>query len=430
LGEKSFDEFTFTADDVQKTHDLLREGSEGSQVSTPTLSIESGALTGGAGAVPSEEKRQYDRLRAGVDSGKNLYRVANPTLNVRLSMSTNSEQIAELAEGDVLDVTDIPNAGWAKVKLADGRDGFASFRYLAKITTDEKLPGDKKQFENTYFVNFDFVNVRKDPNTQAEKIGEFPRNALLKPLSIAGKWARVKVDGKEGYVSMDYLDAFEPTFLVRQDAYDVPILRYSAQDVASINALGSHVAALSSAGKRVVSLSALYDIVLQQELKDVRVPPNTVVLVVTDVTAGNIRAVSDALLQANVDASLFVSGKDVGIAGISEKTMLNLLANGFDVQSGAHTGDDLRALTDTQLSLELAQSKKLIEEQSHKGVFAVFYPKGGVNDRVMQKAADAGYLFGISEVPGTHFARSEFLTLPSQTVTGSFTANDVVALVK
>jgi peptidoglycan/xylan/chitin deacetylase (PgdA/CDA1 family) len=148
------------------------------------------------------------------------------------------------------------------------------------------------------------------------------------------------------------------------------------------------------------------------------------------VNADNVKQVSDALTTANIPATLFVYTKDVGLNGITEKMLLTLMANGFDVQSAGHTGDDLRALTNAQVGLELKQSREILEQITHKTVYAVLYPQGGTNDRVMQLAAEAGYLFGISNTPDREFTRDEFLRLPSFAIFPTATADDVVRMVK
>ena len=189
------------------------------------------------------------------------------------------------------------------------------------------------------------------------------------------------------------------------------------------------MAALKSAGKKILTLKALYSVVLSQEKRDTRISPDTVILTVTGVSAKNVKQVSDALDAVGVAATLFIRTRDIGLSGISEKMVLNLLANGNDLQSGSHTGDDLRSMTDSQVTLELGQSKKLLEDLTHKEVYAVAYPVGGVNDRVMKQAAQMGYLFGLTQTPDKKFARTQFLRLPSLFVSGSMTAGDIVKLV-
>src|SRR5690606_13442462 len=97
--------------------------------------------------------------------------------------------------------------------------------------------------------------------------------------------------------------------------------------------------------------------------------------------------------------------------------------------SGAHSGDDLRSMTNSQVELELHQSRQMLEDYSDSEVFAVSYPWGGVNDRVMQVAGASGYLFGVGASPDRWFTRAQFLQMPSLLVSGSMTEDDMLRLV-
>lgn len=439
--EKSFDEFTFSDTELQQVEEMAAGGSssEGEDLTQPSvLSVGQGsgvtvltdnATALGAVMVDTAKRDFYNSLRTVVvDAGGNVYRVNNPFLNVRQNADVSSPLVERLDQGAMVTVLETPSAEWAKVKIPNGKEGYVAFRYIAKLTTEQKLPEEKKQFEGKYFVDFQFLNIRKDPSTQAEKVGELPGQAIVKPLSMNGEWARVTFDGKEGYVSAQYLKPFQPVFLVRQDDYQFPILQYFADDTASIGALSRHIGALKAAGKKIVTMKSLYDTVLSQESRDTRVSPGTVALVITGVNARNVKQVSDALEGAGVVATLFIQTKDLGLTGITEKMALNLMANGNELQSGGHTGDDLRSMTDSQVALELGQSKKLLEDLTHKEVYAIAYPKGGVNDRILTQAADTAYLFGISQSPDKRFGRGQFLRLPTLLVSSGMSAEDVVKL--
>ncbi len=437
--DKSMEDFTFSDTDLEQVNQLASSGSAsldltGSSSDSTVLSVSgsgSTVLTDSVAVTADPETQAfYDSLRiAVVAQGENLYLVNNPFLNVRATTDVGSALVEKLTQGDIVTVTDFPTAQWAKVKLASGKEGYVSFRYIAKLTTEAKLADEKKAFEGKYFVDFQFVNIRKEPSAQSEKIGELPGQAIVKPISVSGDWARVTFEGKEGYVSLQYLKPFLPAFLVRQDDYTLPILQYQADDAASIAALPKQIAALKAAGKKVVLLKSLYDVVLAQEQRDTRISPDSVALTITGVTAKNVKQVSDALQEAGVGATLFIRTKDLGLSGITEKMVLNLLANGNDLQSSGHTGDDLRSMTDSQVALELGQSKKLIFDVTKKEVYVIAYPSGGINDRVMAAAARMGYLFGLTQSPDKQFSRTQFLRLPSLFVSSGMTPEDIVKLV-
>ncbi|MBI1934767.1 polysaccharide deacetylase family protein, partial [Candidatus Peregrinibacteria bacterium] len=187
---------------------------------------------------------------------------------------------------------------------------------------------------------------------------------------------------------------------------------------------------LRGQGVTFLTFRDFYDVLLRQEKRDIRLPPRGVLLALSGVTGENVREVSDALASAGVRATLFLSTKHVGLTGVTEKTLLTLLANGFDVQSGGHTGEDLRSLTDSQLDAEFLQSRRLLGDLTKKTIFVVLYPSGGVNERVMQHAAKAGYLLGIGAVPERAFTRSQFLRLPSYLIGKGMTEDDIVRIVK
>lgn len=433
--DNSFEEFTFTEEELAAIHSLTEEGETAS--GTPVLSatadgepLTTTALSDAAVPAVNEAKvNQYEALRTVVgEQGAGIYRVNNQFLNVRADTIVTSTLVETLNEGDLVTVLEMPNAEWAKVRLQNGSEGYVAFRYLARMTTESRLAEERKAFEGKYFVDFAFVNMRREPSSQSEKLAEVPGKTIVTPVSMGNGWARITYDGKDGYVSTDYLTPFQPAFLVRQESYELPIVQYMADDTTSMSSLPKHMEALRAAGKKIVTLETLMDTVLAQESRDVRVPPNTVVLTIAGVNAGNITQVTTALSTANVNATLFVQTKDLGISGITERTMLTLLANGHEIQSGGHTGDDLRTMTDAQVRLELGQSKKLIEDMTKREVYAIQYPRGGINDRVLTEAAARAYLFGISQSPDSQFTRAQFLRLPTLIVGSGMSGDDVVKL--
>lgn len=430
------DVFTFTQDDVARFRELAGSPSTGSGVvedlAHPTLA--GGGAGSGSDALPALDLsmgKTYDAVRSGPAAvGEELYRVTNAYVNVRKDPKITSPEIDRLTRGDTLTVVEFVDAAWAKVTLAEGKEGYVSTRYIAKIVSEAQLSSERKKYEGTYFVDFGFLNVRKAPDGSSEKIGELPGQALVRPISIDKVWARVPFNSGEGYVAVQYLTPFSPQFLVRQESYQLPILQYRmGTDDRMMTTLASHIAALKKAGVTIWTLRDLRELVLTQEEKDARVPPKTVVLTVSDVAASHVAALSQSLSAAGVSATLFVQTSNIGMSGITEKTVKTLIANGFDLQSSGHTGDDLRSLTNAQMDLELSQSRALLEEITGKEVFAIGYPLGGVNERVMELASKKGYLFGVGSAPEKSFSRTQFLRLPSFVVSGAMTPEDVLGIV-
>lgn len=427
--EKEVDEFTFTEEDVARFRELASDA----DISSGT-GAEINLTASGVSSVPVLDlslKPTYDLLRTGVAAGgENVYTVTNDVLNVRAEARTNAANLETLRRGDSVSMIEFTDAAWAKIKTASGKEGFVAHRYIAKPTSEEKLGDEKKKFENMYFVDFGFLNVRKGPDAQSEKIGELPGQSFVKPLTIDSEWAKVPFNGQEGYVSSSYLSPFLPNFLVRQDTFTLPIVHYRLTDPALLAELPKQLDALKAAGIRIITLRSFYDLLLQQQERDVRVDPNTIVLAISDVDAESMAEVSDILRASGVVATVFIPTRNLGLTGITEKNVLTYMANGLDLQSGTHMGEDLRSLTNAQVELELKQSRQLLNQYTRKEIYAVSFPRGGVNDRVMQKAAEAGYLFGISSGKSRTFSRSEFLKAPSLVVTAGMTNEEIIKFVK
>ncbi|MFH0770468.1 MAG: SH3 domain-containing protein [Candidatus Peregrinibacteria bacterium] len=431
------EEFTFTADDVARFRSLSEEagrtGSGQTASGSTNLSLQTGSGDSSLSPIVLDLSlsRTYGAIRSGPQAtGDNLYRVTNEFLNVREAPKVTAPSGGRLLEGDVCTLIEFVDAAWARVKLTDGKEGYVAQRYIAKLTSEEKLPQEKAAFAGLYFVDFGFLNVRKMPDTAGEKIGELPGQAIVKVISKDDVWARIPFQGKDGYAAVQYLKPFLPNFLVRQESFTLPILQYRLEQEGALSALTQHIARLRSDGMKIVTLRDFRDLLLAQEKRDVRLDPKTVVLTVSGVTSENVRQLSETLQAGGIRATLFIATKQIGLAGITEKTIINLIANGNDIQSAAHTGDDLRSLTNAQVELELTQSRRLLEQYAHQQVFAIGYPLGGVNERVQAKAEEAGFLLGVGPVQQRTFTRADLLNLPSFGISPSATADEVLKLVK
>lgn len=434
------EEFTFTAEDLARFRELARTAQDevGQQTGTGTFVPRLNDDTQTEGSEDEQipvldlsDVKVFNEIRQGPGAvGENLYKVTNEFLNVRSAPNVTAASVGRILRGDSLEVIEFKDAAWAHIRLPNNDEGYVSTRYIAKLVTEENLSKEKVAFEGMYFVNFGFLNVRKTPDTAGEKLGELPGRAIVKPISMDDVWVRVHFDGKEGYVAREYLEPFLPNFLVRQEKYNLPILHYRLSQESLTNSVAEHINRLRAEGYTFTTLRDFYQLVISQEERDVRLDPKSIILAFSEVTSQNIDDLSDVLLASKVPATLFLSSKNLGIDGITEKQVLTLLANRFDLQSGAHSGDDLRAMTNAQVELELQQSRKILEDLTNRQIVAVAYPIGGVNDRVMEKTAESGYLFGIGVAPKTEVTRGEFLQMPSLLVSGGMSAEDVLLLVR
>lgn len=452
-GPTSDDEWkdvTFTQQDIERFRALST--SSASTTGTPVLSadgVKPGSSSSGGPVVLSISnatgaalldtpmvldlslKGEYDSLRTKKAGDQpNMYKVIHSFANVRSGASSKSAQIGTLNSGEEVTLVQFVDSEWAKIKMKDGKEGYVVSKYLARFTTQDKLEAEKKAFGNMYYVSYGFVNVRATPDQKAEKLGQIPGKQFVQPLEIKNGWAKVQFQGKDGYVSMQYLGTFVPQFLAAQNTYTLPVLTFDAGDAQSMMLAVQVAAELRKNGTKLMTLRDFRQILLDQQKREFVFQGKNAVIAVRGITKANALSVSNALNGAGIPATLFIQTKEIGVSGITQKTLLRLLANGFDIQSGAHTGEDLRALTSAQVKLEVEQSRKILEDIVKKPVFAIAYPQGGVNDRVEQISAAAGYLFGIGALPESEFGRDELLRMPSFVVTSSMPLEDIVELVK
>lgn len=440
-------DFVFTQENMDQAHQLAQNAVKqatgsgkveetGTGSTSPFLEpIDTGSGVSSQGVVLDLSMvGTYNSIRAGQGtSGQDVYRVTNAFLNVRQTPATNAVSVGTLHYGDSVVVMSFTNATWAQVKMADGTQGYVSIRYIAKMVSSDQLANEKAKFNGQYYVHYAFVNMRKTADQKSDKIGQIPGQTIVKPDSITGDWAKVTYNGLTGYISKSYLAPFMPYFLVRQNQYTLPVLHYqlaSGQEDAILKSITDDVAALKQQGITFVSFGKFRDTLVAQLSSDVEMDDHSAMIAVTGITPDNVKKVSDALVAANVPATLFIETRYIGLSGITQKTLLTLLANGFEIQSATHTGDDLRALTNSQAQLELQQSRKIIEDLTGKPVFAVAYPQGGTNDRVMQIASDAGYLLGLGGGSDRTYSRDQLLNIPGIDIFPTMSADEVVKLVK
>ncbi len=174
-----------------------------------------------------------------VSSGSNL--------NLRSAASTNSSILAKLTNGTEVSVISEAN-GWAKVKV-NGKEGFVSSTYL--VTSNAKnhtnVP-ENNQTLVTKFVNVSqgsVLNMRSSASTSSSIISKLNRDTELTVISESNGWAKVRVNGKEGFVSSQFLSQNKPGAAPTQQQPIVTTTKYV--NVSSGSSLNMRKSASSSA---------------------------------------------------------------------------------------------------------------------------------------------------------------------------------------
>ncbi|EQK42070.1 mannosyl-glycoendo-beta-N-acetylglucosamidase domain protein, possible enterotoxin [[Clostridium] bifermentans ATCC 638] len=158
-------------------------------VSSTYLKDADGGNTGGGSETPSTA---------------NTKTVLATSLNVRSGPSTSNSVIGSLKQNDKVEVISESN-GWSKVKFS-GKEGYVSSIYLKDSDSGNTGGGSETPNpSNNKIVTATSLNVRSGPATSNSVIGSLRQNEVVEVISESNGWSKIKFNGKEGYVSSDYL---------------------------------------------------------------------------------------------------------------------------------------------------------------------------------------------------------------------------------
>ena len=122
--------------------------------------------------------------------------VNEDNLNFRKGPSTDYEIIQSLPKNSEVEISP-QSDGWTLIKYKDTL-GFVSSKYLSDKTT-QVVNYTKK------YVNVSVLNFRSNPSTKASILGVILKGSEVEVISISNGWSKVEYNGKEGYVSSNYL---------------------------------------------------------------------------------------------------------------------------------------------------------------------------------------------------------------------------------
>jgi mannosyl-glycoprotein endo-beta-N-acetylglucosaminidase len=129
------------------------------------------------------------------------------SLNMRNGASTSSSVIVKLAKGTQVKVLS-ESAGWAKIEVY-GKTGFVSSTYLSKENPSTVVKPTEAPAPTTIkYVNVSpgsNLNVRKSPSATSGILTKLQAGTEVTLYSEANGWAKIKVNGVDGYVSSEYL---------------------------------------------------------------------------------------------------------------------------------------------------------------------------------------------------------------------------------
>ncbi|MFF2500930.1 SH3 domain-containing protein [Peribacillus sp. NPDC058075] len=158
--------------------------------------------------------------------------VSSGTLNMRKSGSESASIVAKLSKGTKVTVYS-ESKGWAKIK-ANGKDGHVSAEYLSTTKPSTAVTPEKT---TTKYVNISSgtLNMRKSGSESASIVAKLSRGTEVTVYSESKGWAKIKANGKEGYVSTDFLSTIKPGADSKPSIPDKTTTKYVNVSTGSLN---------------------------------------------------------------------------------------------------------------------------------------------------------------------------------------------------
>lgn len=147
-------------------------------------------------------------------TNKTTKQVNTATLNVRSGPSTSYSVIGKVHNGNKVQVISESN-GWSKIEY-NGKNAYVSSMYLKAVNVSSdsnkpvepstpETPSKPEVSKETKIVNTEVLNVRSGPSTSYSKIGKVYKGNKVGVISESNGWSKIEFNGKEAYVSSDYL---------------------------------------------------------------------------------------------------------------------------------------------------------------------------------------------------------------------------------
>ena len=186
--------------------------------------------------------------------------VSTGSLNMRKSGIDSASIVAKLTRGTQVTVYS-ESKGWAKVK-ANGKEGYVSTKYLSSTKPGTVTKAEVTAKTTTKYVNVSTgsLNMRKSGIDSASIVAKLTRGTQVTVYSESKGWAKIKANGKEGYVSAKYLSSTKPGTVTKTEVTSKTATKYVNVSTGSLNMRKSgkvtaSVVAILSKGTKVTVYS-------------------------------------------------------------------------------------------------------------------------------------------------------------------------------
>ncbi|MFD3448771.1 SH3 domain-containing protein [Microbacteriaceae bacterium 4G12] len=170
------------------------------------------------------------------------------SLNVRSTPAVTGKIIGKLKQGQTITIIEKTN-GWAKIQY-NGVTGYVSLEFL-KTTAEKPTPtAPVSTKQETGIVNATSLNVRNSPATSGKIIGSLTKNQSVLILEKSNGWAKIQFNGKEAYVSLDFVQTQAKPATPSNPPVQVP--SSTQTETASVNATALNVRSTPSTSGSLV----------------------------------------------------------------------------------------------------------------------------------------------------------------------------------
>src|SRR5581483_4457354 len=114
-----------------------------------------------------------------------------------------------------------------------------------------------------------------------------------------------------------YLTRFQPNFIVRQNTFNLPVFIYDVSQPDMLAKVVAHAKVLRTDGVKLITLKDVETALLKKNMIDGK----SAVMAVSGITPQNVKDVSSALYSNTIPATLFIQTKNLGLSGITQKTV-------------------------------------------------------------------------------------------------------------
>lgn len=273
----------------------------------------------------------------------------------------------------------------------------------------------------TKYVNFAWLNVRKDPNLVAKLLEKLNQGDSVTVLgNPSPSWTYVKTSsGIKGFVASKYLSDEAPKALaLTPSLFEIPIISYHhVSDDKSI-AEELNLPVINFLAQLDYLVGNGFQTLTFYELKKIHEgsleAPKKAVILTFDDSYDDHYPVAKHLNGKGLKGVFFVITDRIGSKGyLSWEQVKKMRSWGMEIGSHGVKSADLVASTDYFINDELVRSKKIIEEKLGENIVSFAYPAGRYNNKVAELAGKAGYPFARTIDAGSRYTESQFLKLPT-----------------